>query len=177
MSANNPNLPQKNQTEIKVGLNEDASVGGFDYRVTSIKPVGGSYKDTFDQRGTQLHAKFKSDSLVVVTIQETNRGDKPMSAFIPDPGVISLYDANKVGYLASDIDVRQSTNTVKKSSDVGLDLPDDTAATVMLGPGGTLEFAVIASVPGNDQIKSVVIQASGSNQNGSPASASVVVNR
>lgn len=144
-------------TQIKVGLGQTASVNGFDYRVADIRPVGSRYKEQFDQRARTLHAKYRSDSLVVVDIDETNRGTEPVQAVVPDPSQVSVYGPDGVGYEASFIDVRQSPQAVDGSWGYEYDMYrefDLSANAVSLAPGGTLRFAVVASVPSNDPINS-----------------------
>lgn len=165
-------------TQIKVGIGQDASVGGFDYRVDDIRPVGSRYKEQFDQRGRTVHPRFKSDSLVVLDIQETNRGTQPFTAYIPEPSQISVFGKDGVGYEASFADVRQSEDVVDGSWASDYDMYQEynlTAGSISLAPGGTLRFAVVASVPSNDPIESVSLSLNGTGSNGSPSDTIVTV--
>jgi hypothetical protein len=153
--------PQVNLISVSVGQN--ASVNGFDYKVDDIRPVGATYKQVFDQRGNSLHAKYKSDTLVVVDIEETNQGTSPIQAFLPEVGGVTVYDGQKVGYAASGIDVRQSGDLIEQPGsdlDVAMDVPYESLQGLTLGKGGTLRFAAIASVPKGVQISGVSIDVS-----------------
>jgi len=172
-----PSGQAQSGADITVGLNQNASVGGFDYGVTEIRDAGPQYREAFDQRASLLHAKYKSDALVVVVIHETNRGDKPVQAIIPDASTISVFDSKKVGYAATNIDVRIAAAVIDKSSSLALDIPDDQTNNITLGPGGTLEFAAIASVPAGDTIQGVILNITGSDVNGNAGGAVITVNR
>jgi len=146
-----------NQIPVSVGLRQNTSVGGFDYAVTGFRDVGTRYKQTYDQRGTTVHPLFGSDSLVLVNIAETNHGDRPVPAVLPDLDTITVFDRTGIGYVAAYMDVRQ-TPDVRDSSDIwSREFPGGGSDfNLMLAPGGTLRFAVLASVPKNDPVTSVV---------------------
>jgi len=168
--------------QITVSLGQTASIDGVDYKVTDIREAGATYKNTFDQRAGTLRAKYKTDTLVVVDIEETSHRAMPMPAFIPGADGITVFDGQKVGYAATGLDVRQAADLVQKSTsssdDVeGMDASYAGASGLMLGSGGTLRFAAIASVPGHDPITSVVINVTNSGIAENQTGTMVTVNR
>jgi hypothetical protein len=167
-------------TQITATVGQTASVNGFDYAVNSIKSVGPKYIDMYDQRGTPLHPKWKTDTLVVVDISETNRGTTAVPAPTSGWFDISVFDGQKIGYRASYLDMMRSSDVV--TADNGEEdmysQADTGSSNLMIGPGGTLHFAAIASVPKDRHINSVMISVSpgGSGSSNGP-SAIVTVNQ
>jgi hypothetical protein len=149
-----PKLP----TNISVGMGKAASVNGFEYTVTAIKDSGASYKDVFDQRGRAFRPKWKTDSLVVIDIEVTNRGTNPRPALLPSEADITVFDGNKIGYLATAVDKRQTSDAVTTSTDDYGTSSDGANSGLVLAPGGTIHFAAIASMPKGNQVANVTIK-------------------
>jgi hypothetical protein len=163
-------------TLVTVSVGQDASVSGYSYKVVGIRDVGREYKQTYDQRGNKIHPRFKTDTLVAVDIEETNGGTQPVTAFIPGPAAVSVVDSQKVGYQASYLDIRQATDLSSGDSSYDIEMPYENGTMTLL-PGGTVRFAVVASVPANDPVTGAVLELRGYGSNVNPAGAIVTVNK
>jgi hypothetical protein len=173
-----PNLTQPQAPlQISTSMGQAASFAGFDYRVTGIREVGDRYKNVYDQRGQTLHPQWKTDTLVVIDVEVTNEGPKPVQAFLPSSSDITVFDNQHIGYHAITLDIRQSPNVVGSDSDAyGDDYLDTGSSDFMLGQGGTIHFAAIASLPKNDSVSSVMLNlAPGSSDTSNAAGAVITV--
>jgi len=149
---------QQPPTNISVVMGKSASVNGFDYVVASIQNAGSSYKDLYDQRGRLLHPRWKTDCLIVINFEVTNRGTAPAQAIIPGSAGITIFDGKRIGYQATALDQRQSSDVITAGSDDYSSYSESGTSNLVLGPGGTMHFAAIASVPKGDRVTSVIIQ-------------------
>lgn len=145
--------PPPAPTELTASLNQDVTFEGFAYRVTDIQYRNGDYKDQFDQRGTKLHSQWKADKLAIVSITVRNVGSLPGSPTIPGVSGFSIFDAQKVGYPTTAIDIQQAPAVL------GGDFYDDTTSYAtplsFLAPGGKLSYAVIGSLPKSGSVTMV----------------------
>jgi hypothetical protein len=148
--------PDPGPVKISASVGKTASVDGIDYTVTSIQLAGPKYKQMYDQRSSTIHARWKTDSLVVINMEETNRGSSPVAAMLPASSDITIFDSNKIGYHATYLDVRQPSDVAGEDSNYDF-TPSGGGSGLLLGPGGTIHFAVIASAPMGDQITTVMM--------------------
>lgn len=140
---------------IDVNVGADANYGGFTYRVTSIKEAGGEYKQQYDQRGQRLRPRYGADKLVVVNMSVTNSGSTTTYPWTPSGDEAAVFDDQKVGYPLSGVDIMQTPDvTTPGSFDV---LPTYGNRSVQLAPGGTLQFALVASLPKDRNVSQVVL--------------------
>ncbi len=132
------------------------SFNGFDYRVDSVVDAGPRYRTVFDQRHETLRAPWKTDKLVVATLTVTNRGQQ--AVYPPTPGSygMTVFDDQKIGYPGIGVDRRQAgdVNSVVDSNDIA---PLASGSDLLLGPGGQMQYAIVASIPQDRQVAQIVL--------------------
>jgi|GEM_PF-5120560 len=164
---------------IAVPLGQVASVSGLDFKVTDVHEVGPSYKDRYDQRGTTLHARYKTDTLAIAEIEETNRGQTPVQAFMPQIANVTLFDSQQMGFSSTALDIRQTDDVIQNgTSDVEgeMQVPYESNPAITLGPGGTMRFAAIASVPKDVSITGASLDVTNFGLVENPAGTIIMVN-
>jgi hypothetical protein len=129
---------------IQSHLNDDVVVGDFAYRVTGIKSEDRTYREQFDQRGQKLHPGWSTDKLEIFFITVTNRGTQAGTPFLPGSSDFTIFDDQKVGYTSNNLDIRQAS--VVQGDDLASTSYSDSPVSI-IGPGGSLSYAVIGSIP------------------------------
>jgi hypothetical protein len=147
---------QPSPFQISSHVGTATTVNGLEYTVEGFKTAGAKYKLVYDQKATLIHPNFKSDTLEVVDMTVANGGSKPVRAATPGASDVTVFDTNKIGYPASFLDIRQSSDAV--GGDSSYDLESDSGTpNLILGPGGKLHFSVIASMPEGKTLSYVTI--------------------
>lgn len=136
-------------------IGKAANVDQFSFEVHSVTDAGDRYRCRFDQRQSVLHPSWTSDTLEVVDIVETNNGAQPFAMFAPSAADVTVFDDQKIGYPATGLDIRQSADVMDTNSTY--DIAPGSGSNLILGPGGKIEYAVIASVAKGHSIASVMV--------------------
>jgi hypothetical protein len=154
-----PNTPVASPTALTGTVGAPTGFGDFAYSVEKITDVGGKYRTVYDQRGETFSPFWKDDKLVAVTLLVTNTGKQAESPLLPGAFSVTVFDSQKVGYPANYFDVRQTspmedTNYGSPQWDIA---PIQSDQGLLLAPGGSIRYAVVASVPKDMQVSQVLI--------------------
>jgi|GEM_PF-3269614 len=142
------------RAELTGTMGSDASFEGFAHRVVSIEDAGREYPQQFDQRRQRLRAPFEGEKLVVIRMSVTNSGSDTVRAPIPSTFGATVFDDQKVGYPITAVDIRQPSDVV--TSDTAYRSNLMAFSPPLLAPGGSFEYAVVASVPADRSVNQVV---------------------
>jgi hypothetical protein len=134
---------------------EEVAYGGFSHRLIGITYPGREYRQEFDSRRQRFKAPYGEEQLVVLRMSVTNQSGKAAYAQTPSTFGVSVFDESKVGYPVTAIDARQATGV--QTNDSYLAPMASTMGSVLLAPGGSVEYALIASMPKTSKASQVVL--------------------
>lgn len=158
---------------LSAATGEEVAYGAFSHRLVSIAYPGREYRQEFDARRRKLRAPFDQEQLVVLRMSVTNRGT--VAAYAPTPSSFgaSVFDDAKVGYPVTGVDVRQASGV--QMDDSLYAASSSSFGSVMIAPGGTLEYALVASLPKASKASQVVLNLPSSPQETSTSGAIVSI--
>lgn len=134
---------------------DEIAYGAFSHRLISVTYPGREYRQEFDSRRRKLRAPFGEEQLVVLRMSVTNRGKE--AAYAPTPSTFgaSVFDDAKVGYPITGVDARQASGV--QTDDSLYASSSSSLGSVLIAPGGTLEYALVASLPKSSKVNQVVL--------------------
>jgi hypothetical protein len=146
------------RAELSSKTGEDVAYGNFAHRLIGVTYPGREYRQEFDSRRRKLRAPFDQEQLVVVRMSVTNRGTQTATAPTPTAFGASVFDETKVGYPVTAIDARQAGGV--QSDDPLIVTNGASAGSVLLAPGGSVEYALVASIPRDRKVSQVLFNLS-----------------
>ncbi|MGV3618948.1 MAG: hypothetical protein ACO1SV_26780 [Fimbriimonas sp.] len=143
------------RAELSSRLGEDVSYGGFTHRLVAVTYPGREYRQEFDPRRRKLRAPFGEEQLVVLRMSVTNNGNE--AAYAPTPSTFgaSVFDETKIGYPVTAVDARQAGGV--QSNDSLIATNGQSVGNILLAPGGSVEYALVASVPKERKVTQAVL--------------------
>lgn len=163
----------KPKADLTARMGEDVAYGGFSHRLVSIMYPGREYRQEFDSRRQRFKAPYGEEQLVVLRMSVTNRSEKAAYAQTPSTFGVSVFDESKVGYPVTAIDARQATGV--QTNDSYFAPMASTMGSVLLAPGGSVEYALIASLPKASKASQVVLNLPSSASETSTSGATVTI--
>jgi hypothetical protein len=161
-------------TALTADIGGSTNFNGFDYQVVSVTDAGQRYRTVFDQRHQTIRPSWKTDRLVAVNLAVTNRGTTAILPPTPAVFGVTVFDDEKIGYPVVAFDMRQMPEP--SVSDDSYDLaPTPSPTDLLLGPGGTMRYAVIASIPQDRRVTQVQLSLPGGTTGQDAAGATVSV--
>lgn len=152
---------------------EDATYGGFTHRLVSVAYPGREYRQEFDSRRQKLKAPYGEEQLVVLRMSVTNQGTQAAYAPTPTSFGASVFDESKVGYPITGVDVRQASGV--QMNDSFYASSPASMGSVLIAPGGSVEYALIASIPKASKVNQVVLNLPSSASEKSTSGATVTI--